>query len=99
MESPCECGIEPPGSISHGVRELLLLLSLLLLKPANGEWRRLHNEKCLSLYRSPNIFRRSKWVRYVIRMEDGRNVLKMLAGKPTGKSHLGRWEDNFSIDL
>ena len=20
MESPCECGIEPPGSISHGVR-------------------------------------------------------------------------------
>ena len=20
QESPCECGIEPPGSISHGVR-------------------------------------------------------------------------------
>ena len=20
LESPCECGIEPPGSISHGVR-------------------------------------------------------------------------------
>ena len=20
MESPCECGIEPPGSISHGLR-------------------------------------------------------------------------------
>ena len=22
MESPCECGIEPPGSISHGVSYL-----------------------------------------------------------------------------
>ena len=20
LESPCECGIEPPGSISHGLR-------------------------------------------------------------------------------
>ena len=24
MESPCECGIEPPGSISHGVSELVM---------------------------------------------------------------------------
>ena len=23
MESPCECGIEPPGSISHGVSEVI----------------------------------------------------------------------------
>ena len=23
MESPCECGIEPPGSINHGVSELV----------------------------------------------------------------------------
>ena len=22
MESPCECGIEPPGSISHGVNTM-----------------------------------------------------------------------------
>ena len=28
MESPCECGIEPLGSISHGVVSLLLLLLL-----------------------------------------------------------------------
>ena len=25
MESPCECGIEPPGSISHGVSYLIIL--------------------------------------------------------------------------
>ena len=23
LECPCECGIEPPGSISHGVREYI----------------------------------------------------------------------------
>ena len=30
-EISCECSIEPPGSISHGVSLLLLLLLLLLL--------------------------------------------------------------------
>ena len=25
MESPCECGIEPPGSISHGVCDNCML--------------------------------------------------------------------------
>ena len=25
MESPCECGIEPPGSIRHGVSWLVIL--------------------------------------------------------------------------
>ena len=24
--SPCECGIEPPGSISHGVNKIMLAL-------------------------------------------------------------------------
>ena len=25
MKSPCECGIEPPGSISHGVRIFIII--------------------------------------------------------------------------
>ena len=40
---------------------------------------------------------------HVARMEKGRNALKILTGKPTGKSPLGRpwrrWEDNIRMDL
>ena len=47
--------------------------------------------------------RRLRWIGHVARMEEGRNALKMLAGKPTGKRPLGRprrrWEDNFTMDL
>ena len=36
-------------------------------------------------------------------MEDGSSVFKILTGKPTGKTPLGRprlrWEDNIRIDL
>ena len=36
-------------------------------------------------------------------MEEGRNVLKNVTGKPTGKRPLGRprrrWEDNIRMDL
>jgi hypothetical protein len=36
-------------------------------------------------------------------MEDGRTAFKILIGKPTGKSPLGRprrrWEDNIRMDL
>ena len=28
MESPCECGTEPPGSISHGVSYTRILLTI-----------------------------------------------------------------------
>ena len=42
MESPCECGIEPPGSISHGasviiiiIREKRILLNNVLRRKAN----------------------------------------------------------------
>ena len=44
------------------------------------------------------------WSGNVVRMEEGRNVFKMLTGKPTGKRPLGRprlrrrWEDNIRID-
>ena len=77
-------------------------------KDANGEWRRLHNEKIHSLYRSPNIFRviksrRLRWTGHVTRMEKGGSSLKTLIGKHTAKIRLGRprcrREDNIRIDL
>ena len=70
----------------------------------NGEWRRLHNEELLSLYRSPNIVRvieskRLRWAGHVAKMEEGRSAFKMLTGKrPLGRlKH--RWEDNIRTDL
>ena len=47
---------------------------------ANREWRRLHNDKLHSLYRSPNMVsvitsRRLLWVSHVTRMEVVRTVL------------------------
>ena len=55
----------------------------------------LHNEEFHSLYRSPNIVRviksrRLRWAGDVARMEEGRCAFKVLTGKPTGKTHLGR---------
>ena len=60
------------------------------------------------VYRSPNIvrvikYRRLRWAWHVARMEESRSAFKMLTGKPTGKSPLGRprrkWEDNIKMDL
>ena len=74
----------------------------------NGEWRRPRNTELYSLYRSPNNVRvikcpRLRWEGHVARMEEGRGVLKILTGKPTGKIPLGRprrrWEDNIRMDL
>ena len=43
-------------------------------RDSNGEWRRLHNEDLLSLFRSPNIIRviksrRLRWAVHVATME------------------------------
>ena len=71
----------------------------------NWEWR---NEELYSLYHLPNINRvirprRLRWAGHVARMEDGRSAFKILTGKLTGKSPLGRskrrWEDNIRMDL
>ena len=47
--------------------------------------------------------RRLRWTGHVVRMEEVRNVFKILTGKPTGKRPLGRprrgWEDNIRMDL
>ena len=70
--------------------------------------RKLHNEELNDLYSSPNIVRliksrRMRWAGHVPRMEEGRGVHKVLAGKPEGKRPLGRprrgWEDNIKMDL
>ena len=74
----------------------------------NGGWRRLHNEKHHSLYRSSNIVRviksrKLRWTGHVARMEEGRSAFKILTGKATGKRPLEktrrRWEDNIRMDL
>jgi hypothetical protein len=71
-----------------------------------GEWRKLHNEQLNDLYCLPNIMRvmKSRGMRgagHVARV--GRDLYRVLAGKPEGKRPIGRprrrWEDNIKMDL
>jgi hypothetical protein len=60
-----------------------------------GEWRKLHSEKLLILYPSPDIIRQKRsrlmrWVGHVARMGEKRKVYKVLVGKFEGKRPLGR---------
>jgi hypothetical protein len=73
-----------------------------------GEWRKLHIEDLHILYSSPNSVRqiksrRLRWAGHVARMEEERNVYKVLMGNPEGKIPLGRprrrWEDGIRMDL
>jgi hypothetical protein len=74
-----------------------------------GEWRKLHSGGELhNLYSSPDISRqiksrRMRWVGNVACMGEGRNVYRVLVGKPEGKRPLGgprcRWEDGIEMDL
>jgi hypothetical protein len=73
-----------------------------------GGWRKLHNEEFHNLYSSPSIIRiiksrRMRWAGHVARMEEKRNVYKLLVGKPEGKRPLGRlrcrWMDNIKMNL
>jgi hypothetical protein len=47
--------------------------------------------------------RRMRWAGHVARMGEGRNVYRVLVGKPEGKRPLGRprrrWEDGIKMDL
>jgi hypothetical protein len=58
-----------------------------------GEWRKLHNVEFHNLYSSPDIIRqiesrRMRWAGHVARMGEGRNVHRVLMGKPEGKNRL-----------
>jgi hypothetical protein len=55
-----------------------------------GEWRKLHNGELHNLYSSPDIIRqiksrRMRWAGHVARMGEGRNVYRVLVGKPRRK--------------
>jgi hypothetical protein len=61
----------------------------------DGSWRKLHNYKLHGLYFSPNIvrvmkLRRMRWSGNVARMGEGRDVYRVLVGRPEGKRPLGR---------
>jgi hypothetical protein len=73
-----------------------------------GEWRKMHNGELHNVYSSPDIItqiksRRMRWAGHVARMGDGRNVYRVLVGKPEGERPLGRprrrCEDGIKIDV
>jgi hypothetical protein len=73
-----------------------------------GEWRKLHGGELHNLYSSADIIRqiksrRMRWAGHMTRMGEGRNVYRVLVGKPEGKRPLGRprrrWEDGIKMDL
>jgi hypothetical protein len=73
-----------------------------------GEWRKNQNEELHILYSSPNIIRqiksrRTRWEGHLARMGKGRNVYRVLLGKPQGKRPLGRpkrrWKVGIRMDV
>jgi hypothetical protein len=73
-----------------------------------GQQRKLQNWELHDLYSSPDIIRqiksrRMRWAGHVARMGEGRNVYRVLVGKPEGKRPLGRarrrWEDGIKWTL
>jgi hypothetical protein len=73
----------------------------------DSSWRKLHNDELHSLYSSPNIFMvikwRMRWAGHVARMGEGRDVYRVLVGRPEVKRPVGRrrrkLEDNIKTDL
>jgi hypothetical protein len=73
-----------------------------------GEWRKLHSGVLHKLYSTPDIIRqiksrRLRWAGHVARIGGGRNVYRVLMGKPEGKRPVERprrrWEDGIKFDL
>jgi hypothetical protein len=72
----------------------------------DGSWRKLHIDELLGLYSSSNIVRviKSRWMRWaghVARMGEGRDVYRVLVGRPEGTRPLERpryrWDDNIKM--
>jgi hypothetical protein len=70
--------------------------------------KNLHSGELHNLYSSSDIIRqiksrRLRWAGHVARMGEGRNVYRVLVGKPEGKRPHGRsssrWEDGIKMDL
>jgi hypothetical protein len=69
-----------------------------------GEWRKLHSGELHNLFSSPDIrqvqSRRMRWAGHVACVGEGRNVYRLLVGKPEGKRPLerprqmGGWDQN-----
>jgi hypothetical protein len=68
----------------------------------------LHSGELHNLYSSPDIIRqiksrRMRWAGHVARMGEGRNVCRVLVGRPEGKRPLERprrrWKDGIKTDL
>jgi hypothetical protein len=68
----------------------------------------LHSDELPDLYSTPDIIRqinsrRISWEGHVARMGEGRNVYRVLVGKPEGKRPIERlrrrWEDGIRMDL
>jgi hypothetical protein len=60
---------------------------------AEGEWRKLQSGELHNLYLTPDIIRqiksrRMRWEGHVARTGEGRNLDRVLVGKPEGKDHL-----------
>jgi hypothetical protein len=73
-----------------------------------GERRKLHCGELHNLYSAPDIItqiksRRMRRAGHVARMGEGRNLYRVLVGKPEGKRPLGRprrrCEDGIKVDL
>jgi hypothetical protein len=73
-----------------------------------GEWRKLHSGELHNLYSSPDIIRQIKSKRmrsaeHVACVGEGRNVYRVLVGKPEGKRPFERptrrWEDGIKMTL
>jgi hypothetical protein len=74
----------------------------------DGSWRKVHNDELRHLYSLLNIIRviksrRMRWAGHVACMWEGRDVYRVLVGRPEGKRPLERprhrWEDNIKMDL
>jgi hypothetical protein len=73
-----------------------------------GQYRKLHNGELHNLYSSPDNIRqiksrRMRWAGHVVQMGEGRNVYRVLVGKPEGKRPFQRprrrWENGIKMDL